>query len=157
VINAWESLGDAHLGKGDTESAIQSYASSLSLNPDNISLERRLQGLRFLRALDHGGTDAAVRLYREARDEDPRAYNENAMNQMGYSLLSEGRIPEAIEIFTLNTKAYLDSWNVWDSLAEAYMRNGNTEQAIRYYEMSLELNPPNDNGREILKRLRGHD
>lgn len=153
----WDDLGDGYRAKRDRELAIQSYAKSLQLNPHNIYVQRRLQELRFLSAYDRGGIDEAIRLYRKARDENPRAYDEEAMNSMGYSFLRQGKKGEAVEIFKLNTEAYPESWNVWDSLAEAYMESGDTELAIRYYEKSLELNPANENGREMLKRIRKKD
>ena len=63
-------------------------------------------------------------------------------------------IKEAIELFKLNVTAYPDSWNTYDSLAEAYVADGNTERAIFYYEKSLTLNPKNDNAARQLQRLK---
>ena len=63
------------------------------------------------------------------------------------------KIVEAIEIFKLNTEKYPDSWNVYDSLAEAYMKNGNVELAIKNYQKSVEMNPDNENGKEMLEKL----
>ena len=98
--------------------------------------------------------DEAVRLYHRTRAENPVAFDENTMNNLGYTFLGRDQTEEAIEVFKLNTEAYPESWNVWDSLGEAYMKHGDKERAIRYYEKSLELNPGNDNGRDALKRLR---
>jgi len=81
--------------------------------------------------------------------------NENEMNLLGYELLREGKTKEAIEVFRLNTEAFPKSWNVYDSLGEAYMDDGQTAQAIANYEKSIALNPSNANGIEILKKLRG--
>ncbi len=153
----WDDLGDGYMAKGDRELAIQSYARSLELNPDNISVWRRHQQLRFLSSYERGGLEEATQLYRETREENLRAYDEGAMNAIGYSLLREGKKREAIEVFKLNSEAYPESWNVWDSLAEAYMENGDTKRAIQYYERSLELNPANENGREMLRRIRNDD
>ena len=77
------------------------------------------------------------------------------MNFLGYQLLNQGRLPEAIAIFKLNVDSYPTSWNVYDSLGEAYKNAGETRLAIRNYEKSLELNPDNSNGMQILKELRG--
>jgi tetratricopeptide (TPR) repeat protein len=153
----WDVLGDSYRAKGDRELAIQSYAKSLELNPDNIYVQRRLQDLRFHSTYDRGGLDEAIRLYRQAREENPRAYDEGTMNSIGYAFLREGKKSEAIEVFKLNTEAYPESWNVWDSLAEAYMESGDTKLAIRYYEKSLELNPANENGRKMLRRIRNEN
>jgi tetratricopeptide (TPR) repeat protein len=76
-------------------------------------------------------------------------------NAMGYALLQEKRIEEAIEVFRRNVEAYPGSWNVYDSLGEAYMLAGETERAEALYEKSLTLNPQNENGRKMLARMRG--
>ena len=52
-----------------------------------------------------------------------------------------------------NTEDFPQSGNAWDSLAEAYMDNGDKGRAIQYYQKSLELNPANDNARQMIKKL----
>ena len=59
----------------------------------------------------------------------------------------------AIEIFKLNLKVYPKYANGYDSLAEAYMINGDKTLAIKNYAKSLELNPKNTNAVEKLKEL----
>ena len=63
-------------------------------------------------------------------------------------------IKEAIEIFKLNTEAYPESANVYDSLGEGYAADRNIELAIENYQKSLDLNPDNENAKEMLKRLK---
>jgi Flp pilus assembly protein TadD len=65
------------------------------------------------------------------------------------------KLGEAIAVFKLNVELYPGSWNVYDSLAEAYMNNGDKELAIANYEKSLALNPENANGAAMLKKLKG--
>ena len=65
-----------------------------------------------------------------------------------------GRIAEAIEVFKLNVEEFPRSSNVYDSLGEAYMKQGDTEKAIINYEKSLELNPDNTNAEDMLEQLR---
>jgi cytochrome c-type biogenesis protein CcmH/NrfG len=55
----------------------------------------------------------------------------------------------------LNVEAYPQSGNVYDSLGEAYMVNGEKELAIENYEKSLKLDPDNANAVEMLNKLRG--
>ena len=38
--------------------------------------------------------------------------------------------------------SYANSWNAYDSLAEAHMNAGNNERAVELYEKSLELTRP---------------
>ena len=79
---------------------------------------------------------------------------EDDMNRLGYRLLGRDAVNAAIEVFLINTEAFPESWNVWDSLGEAYMTRGDKELAIENYEKSLALNPQNNAAREILERLR---
>lgn len=98
---------------------------------------------------------AAISQYRELKANQANAYDfsEPALNQLGYRLLAMKKVKEAIEVFKLNVEVYPQSSNVYDSLAEAYMRNGDKELAIKNYEKSLELNPQNQNAVEMLKKL----
>jgi tetratricopeptide (TPR) repeat protein len=76
------------------------------------------------------------------------------MNELGYLLLRLKKLDDAIAVFTQNTEDYPHSWNVWDSLAEAYADKGEKELAIKYYEKSLLLNPENTNGANQIKKLK---
>ena len=57
-------------------------------------------------------------------------------------------------MFKLNIESYPKSWNVYDSLADAYVAAGNKELAIINYETSIRMNPENKKGAEKLKALR---
>tara|TARA_B100000497_G_scaffold122714_1_gene154201 strand:+ start:1377 stop:2156 length:780 start_codon:yes stop_codon:yes gene_type:complete len=76
-----------------------------------------------------------------------------ALNTIGYLLLRDGYLEEAVEIFELNVKEYPDSSNPYDSLGEAYMKSGKIELAIINYRKSLELNPKNSNAVKMLENL----
>ncbi len=101
--------------------------------------------------LARGG--AAINEYRERRKTGAPALSEVQMNRLGYALLSKNKSDEAIEVFKLNVEAFPDSWNVYDSLGEAYMLKGEKEPAIKNYQKSVELNPKNTGGIEALKKL----
>ena len=105
--------------------------------------------------ISESGIDAALRKYYEMKSNPDSQYyfDEYSFNTLGYTLLGEGKVKEAIEIFKLNVEAYPDSWNVYDSLGEAYLNNDNTKLAVENYKRSLEFNPENTNAVEMLKRL----
>lgn len=48
------------------------------------------------------------------------------------------------------------SFNVYDSLAEAYMRNNQNDLAIDNLKKSLQLNPKNENAMKMLEKLTVH-
>jgi len=62
-------------------------------------------------------------------------------------------ISGAMEIFRLNVEEFPQDANVYDSLGEAYLKKGEKGLAIENYRKSLELNPQNDNARDVLKKL----
>lgn len=80
--------------------------------------------------------------------------NEDFVNNCGYTQLRLKNIDAAIDIFRQNIKNYPNSFNVYDSMGEAYMIKGEKELAINNYEKSILLNPNNDNGKEMLKKLK---
>ena len=59
-----------------------------------------------------------------------------------------------IDIFKQNIKNYPNSFNVYDSMGEAYMIKGEKELAIKNYEKSILLNPGNSNGKQMLEKLK---
>lgn len=77
------------------------------------------------------------------------------LNRIGYKLLRRNRHKDAIAAFKLNVEAHPESWNVYDSLGEAYMKSGNKKLAIENYEKSVKLNPKNYGGKKALEKLRG--
>ncbi len=85
----------------------------------------------------------------------PATYNfdENELNRLGYELINAKKLKEAIRIFQLNVEAYPQSSNVYDSLGEGYMDDGDKAQAIANYRKSLELNPKNGNAVKMLQKL----
>ena len=106
--------------------------------------------------LSAGKISEAIEGYRKIFKETPRnvSVSENRINVLGYRLLNDQKkVPEAIALFKLNVEFYPNAWNVYDSLADAYVANGEKDLAITNYKKSLELNPQNENGREKLKKL----
>ena len=79
---------------------------------------------------------------------------EEFVNQCGYRQLRSGHIDNAISIFKENVKNHPNSFNVYDSMAEAYMKKGEKKLAISNYEKSISLNPKNEDGRSMLKELK---
>lgn len=101
------------------------------------------------------GIDQATRQYHDLKAAGPATYNfdERELNKLGYRLIEAGKLKEAIRVLQLNVEAYPQSSNVYDSLAEAYMDDGNKPEAIANYRKSLRLDPRNHGALEILKKL----
>jgi FKBP-type peptidyl-prolyl cis-trans isomerases 1 len=107
--------------------------------------------------LDAKGVEAMLAQYRElksAGNQDMYS-SESDLNGWGYRLLAKKRIREAIEVFKLNVEAYPQSANVYDSLAEAYLNNGDKKLAIENYHKALDLNPQMESAKNALRELTG--
>jgi len=102
------------------------------------------------------GIHAAIEQYHTLKKEQPDSFDfgEYELNMLGYQLLWRDMNEAAIEIHKLNTQAYPDSANPYDSLADAYETNGDIKLAIESYEKALERDPEMPSAIEALKRLR---
>ena len=76
------------------------------------------------------------------------------LNAKGYEMIKRGFYKKAIDLFTLEVFSFPKSYDAYDSLGEAYMNDGQTKEAIKNYQKSLELNPENTNAVEKLKKLK---
>jgi tetratricopeptide (TPR) repeat protein len=102
------------------------------------------------------GPDKVVESLRRLRAADPKSplLSEETLNELGYNLVGVDQSAAAVEVFRLNTELYPKSGNTYDSLAEAYLRAGNRELALRNYAKALEVQPDYPNAkaaREILR------
>lgn len=136
------------------------FAATMSMWLPNIkaAFDSRASIARTLFAtIASSGVDAAARQYHELKAAQAAAYNfdEAELNALGYKLMGANKFKEAIRILQLNVEAYPQSSNVYDSLAEAYMDDGDKPQAIANYRKSVRLNPDNRNAIQTLQKLNG--
>jgi hypothetical protein len=108
-------------------------------------------------ACTRGGCDAALERYRRFADSNLHneyRYGVGALNQIGYQLMGEGRIEDALRVLRLNAEEYPADWNVFDSCGEALMKAGRKDLAIESYKRALALDPSQENPRKMLRELR---
>jgi len=79
--------------------------------------------------------------------------NEWMINDLGYRYLSKNQFDAALILFQFNVEYYPESFNVYDSLGEVYMKSGQTKLAIENYNKSLKINPRNENAKYMLSKL----
>lgn len=159
-------IPDVHAHSGVIETGIPNAKRRIILNAGHLvpmeqpkafneAVLKFLNSMEFFKLLNSKGVDAAVQYFHEKRKNEPVIvlFDEPEMNVLGYRYLQNGKTAEAIELFKLNTLAYPNSWNVYDSLGEAYLKDGQKDFAIKNYKKSLELNPGNTNAAKVLKEL----
>ncbi len=117
---------------------------SAKLQPVFRSLDRMLQ-----QVLENQGVAAAIATYHTLKKDhaDEYRFNDQPLNQIGYGLLSLGRLEDALEIFRLNVAEFPTAANPPDSLAEAY-----AALAAKYYQRALELDPSNPQATRYLQQ-----
>lgn len=76
------------------------------------------------------------------------------LNTLGYVYLKSDMVDEALLAFYFNTLYYKYNPNVYDSYAEALAITGDTENAIKNYEIVLKLDPENENAKAQLDKLK---
>jgi glyoxylase-like metal-dependent hydrolase (beta-lactamase superfamily II) len=110
--------------------------------------------------LRRSGIEAARSRFQEIRAQYADKYyvDEREFNALGYKLLrNENKGREAAAVFEMNTEAFPQSWNAWDSLAEAcWWGLSDKEKAEEYYQKSLDLNPDSQSAKDNLSLLRGY-
>lgn len=79
--------------------------------------------------------------------------DEPSINATGYNFINNKKFPIAIMVLRYNASAFPNSANVFDSLGEAYLKDGQADLAIQNYKKSLELNQQNENARKVLEQL----
>jgi dienelactone hydrolase len=98
----------------------------------------------FLELIDHpGGIEKAVQKFTEARRRDPKSviFSEAVVNRLGYEHMQAGDNKGAVELLKLNVIAYPGSPNVYDSLSDAYLADGQKDLARQNAQKALELLP----------------
>lgn len=102
-----------------------------------------------------GHFEKGVKAYQKAKQEDSQheQLSEGFLNGTGYELLHQKKNAQAIAVFSINTILYPESENVYDSLAEAYLKDGQKENAKLNYRKVLEINTKNEKARKILETL----
>ena len=87
------------------------------------------------------------------RDEAFKVATEQELNAFAYGLVAQKKIDEAIAIFQRNVKEHPESWNTYDSLAEAYMTKGQKGPAVENYTRALSMVKDDTNKKRIADTL----
>ncbi|MEP6787472.1 MAG: tetratricopeptide repeat protein [Acidobacteriota bacterium] len=99
-----------------------------------------------------------VREY-DAFKSDPRhryVETEATLNRIGYALLQQKRVDDAVQIFKLNARDFPNSANAFDSLGDGYAAAGRRDDAIKAYEQALSIDPNFASSADSLRKLKGN-
>ena len=101
------------------------------------------------------GIDAGLKKYDEIKNSGDPGYlfSENMLHQLGHSLLNENRMNDATRVFLKNVQEYPDSFIANSTMAETYLKNGESNLALQYFTTAVKLNPGYEYGREMIQKL----
>ncbi|WP_420602330.1 serine hydrolase [Flagellimonas sp.] len=85
-------------------------------------------------------SDQAEELYNTIEKDHKADFEDSEVfNRIGYMIMDED-ITWAIELFRKNTLLFKEEGNTWDSLADAYLANGQKKEAIHSLKKAIALN-----------------
>jgi CubicO group peptidase (beta-lactamase class C family) len=124
------------------------------LNGVNVKPYGKSAARIFAKELINNGIKAAENtLSKLLKDTVNYSVNENEFNDLGYDLMNQNKLIEALETLKVNTQLFPRSWNVYDSYGEALLKNNQKQEATEMYKKSIELNPDNQHGKKILESI----
>ena len=114
---------------------------SVVMRSHYFGFRKIFEGWQIPQNLAAGGVQAVEEHYKKlsARFKYSVLPPELLMNNLGYRLMGERKIEEAVAVFKTNVERYPGSANVYDSLAECYENMGKLELAKSNYEKAVQV------------------
>ncbi|MBD2700094.1 serine hydrolase [Spirosoma sp. BT702] len=87
--------------------------------------------------------EKGIAYYHRLKKETPDQYtfsDQWELNRLGYALMADKRLADAINVFKLLVAEFPHSPNPYDSLGEAYYSNGQYELSLTSYQRALAIN-----------------
>lgn len=108
-----------------------------------------------LNRIDSLGMDNIEDVYWDLRKNQFEKYDfsEWRLNALGYYFINQKDLEKAQIILKLNTEAFPDAFNTYDSYGEVLLMQGAKEEGIENYKKSIALNPGNEHAIKILNDL----
>jgi len=119
----------------------------------SYDLPKRSLAYALFEIIQNDGIDQGIIYFNKNKKDENFDLSESEMNNIGYQLMGDDKVEEAAQVFKLNIEAFPEAFNTYDSYAEAQMNLGNNELAIENYKKSIEMNPGNQNGIDMLKKM----
>lgn len=111
---------------------------------------------RIARLLRAKGINPALAEYWRLHDQDSTATPESLLNDIGYDLLKQSRVDDAIRAFRTNIAAYPESPRVYEAIGDAYLAGGHRTAARDGYRRAAELDSTMARSRRLADSLNAH-
>ncbi len=119
------------------------------------TLPKLFIGREMYKMINKSGISTAISFYDSLKKSNDTTYRyaESELNLLGYQLLSDKNVDDAIEIFKLNIESYPELSNPYESLGEAYMQKGDNVLAMESFRKALEIDPNNRDAISMMKKI----
>jgi tetratricopeptide (TPR) repeat protein len=98
--------------------------------------------------------DAIIEIIKKEDKNQPNYFiSHREINRLAYKLMRQDKNNDALKLFELNIELYPNEFNVYDSYGECLLKMGDTENGIKAYKKSLELNSDNTNAKIVLSEF----
>ncbi|MFK7809269.1 MAG: serine hydrolase [Saprospiraceae bacterium] len=124
------------------------------LHNKSYEMPKRSLAKAVMQKISTENLDAGLKFIEKYKSDDTYKLSEGEFNNLGYMLMRDGDVKGAIAIFKINVAEFPESSNVYDSLGEAYLADGQKKLAVKNYKKAVEMDPKNENGKTILEQLR---
>ena len=106
--------------------------------------------------VQEGKASEATAAYKALLVADPNdpTVSEQAINDLGYQLLNEGKTVQARDLFHVNVQLCPKSANTYDSYAEACLKNGELELALTNYTTAYAMDPENVHAKKMVEEIK---
>lgn len=111
---------------------------------------------RIARVLRAKGINPAIAEYWRLHNQDSTATPESLLNDIGYDLLKQSRVDDAIRAFRANIAAYPESPRVYEAIGDAYLAGGHRTAARDGYRRAAELDSTMARSRRLADSLNAH-
>jgi Flp pilus assembly protein TadD len=111
---------------------------------------------RVVRTLRSKGINPAIAEYWRLHDQDSTSTPESLLNDLGYELLKQSRVEDAIRAFRANIAAYPESPHVYEAIGDAYLAGGHRTAARDGYRRAAELDSTMSRSRRLADSLNAH-
>lgn len=79
---------------------------------------------------------------------------ENELNKLAYRFLGENNTDAALKVIDYAVSEFPDSSNIYDTRGEIYYMRKDYRESEKNYQKTLELNPNNDNAKEMILKIK---
>ncbi|MCI0546311.1 MAG: beta-lactamase family protein [Candidatus Rokubacteria bacterium] len=93
------------------------------------------------KTLSRGGVPAVVEEYRRLKDDNRYSSTHSDLSTLGHELFKQGRLEEAIQLYSLNAAEHPDYFAPYLFLAETHLKAGDERRALDFYRKGLECDP----------------